>query len=132
MPVSVFDSLRDLTSKTLGKDADFPKDDGGFLKLSTAQAKAIDSVSVQRDGLLSSIGDYKTANDNLAKWAAQTKKDFAKEDFGLDKDDKEDAKKIAAALKIINSYLDDLSDAWTGQSTTADGNMKKIKAMDLT
>ncbi len=98
-----------MTSKILGKDAKFPRDDGSSLKLSNAQAKAIDAVSAKREELLGSIGAYKSANDDLAQWAARTKKKFAKEGFGLDRNDKEAAKKIAAALKIITSYLDDLS-----------------------
>ena len=112
------DELNRELMDVLGKDASMPKDKVDYDKIDKAKSAAEQVFHKTRDeleanilALLNFISEYK---NGLKQTAAL----YAKDNFGMDPKDKDDAKKLKAAEKVIASFLSDFDGAWDRESKT--------------
>ncbi len=118
-----WDKTKAAALKILGKDGDVPDPPPALIKSVDEVSKAITGFNSAREDLEKTILTMENANDGVKNVLKQFSASLAKSDLGLDPKNKDDAKKIAQARKIL---LDRMGDGMKRHDT----NEKMLDELD--
>jgi hypothetical protein len=99
------ESCQQQASKILGDKAEFPDERPDMAKSQDDYGKAADAFNDARSKLEDVIQDFENAITTFENGLKTNRAAYEKEDFGLDKKNKDDQKKIAQALKIFMDFF---------------------------
>ena len=109
--------------KVLGDKGKIPKYSTAVPKTSGAVDKAYDDYKKSRDDLKAKVLALQNADDAYRNAVSQFQDTIDEDDLGLDRKNKDEAKKIDEAQKILSKHLQE-------QMDIADGNVKNLKELD--
>jgi hypothetical protein len=109
--------------KILGEKGKIPKIPGNISKTMNASDKAYEDFKKIRDELKAKVLALQNADSARKDSISQYQDEIDEDDLGLDPKNKDDAKKIADARKILSSALQDKMDI-------DDQNIKNLKELD--
>jgi predicted nucleic acid-binding Zn-ribbon protein len=109
--------------KILGDKGKIPKLSGTLAKTKAAEDKAYDDFKKTREELKAKLLALQNADNAFKDTVSQYQDEIDESDLGLDPKNKDDAKKIADARKILSGYLQD-------QLDICDQNVKNLKELD--
>ena len=109
--------------KILGDKGKIPKINPAITKAGTADAKTYDEFKKGREELKKKVLASQDSGEALKDAIEQYQDEINEDDLGLDPRDKDDAKKIAAARKILSDRLQDSIDV-------AETNSKNMRELD--
>ncbi len=115
-----WESSKAAAMKILGKDAKIPEPKVDVNKLSADYMKASKAFDKARDDLDAKVLDLKNANDGIGNYAKMMMNQIDKADFGLDEKNKDDAKKIDQAQKILSDFVKSRQDIFTKNDSDLD------------
>jgi hypothetical protein len=107
--------------KVLGKQAEMPDFKMDLHKVSDQFVQAVKGCKKSVDDFIGAIITLQGANLTVLASCAQVQSVIQKADFGLDEKNKDDAKKIAQARKILGDYA---KNGWDN----AKGNVDELAA----
>lgn len=105
-----WDVARASAAKVLGDKAKIPEPKAPNKALDVA-GKAFDAFDKSRDDIEAKLLDLQNSFGAVKNAFDQFGAIIEKSDFGLDKKNKDDAKKIADAQKILGDYIGEVDDA---------------------
>lgn len=109
--------------KILGDKGKIPKYSAAVPKAAAAEAKAFDDFKKSREELKSNLLALQNADEARKNAVSQFQDTIDEEDFGLDRKNKDEAKKIAEAQKILSGWLQE-------QIDVGEENVKNLKELD--
>jgi mannitol/fructose-specific phosphotransferase system IIA component (Ntr-type) len=110
-------------SKILGDKGKIPKYSAAVPKAAAAEGKAFDDFKKSREDLKSKLLALQNADEAHKNAISQFQDTIDEEDFGLDRKNKDEAKKIAEAQKILSGWLQEQIDVGVE-------NVKNLKELD--
>src|SRR3954447_14457511 len=105
MGSALYDKAKAAAEKVLGKGAKVPDIPPAIEKASDALQKANEAFNKSREDLEAKLIDVQNAYDAIKNLTKQFEAKMEKEDFGLDSEKKDDAKKIQQARKLMTDML---------------------------
>ena len=99
------DATQQQATKILGDKAQFPAEKPDMAKLQDDYGKAFQAFDDARDKIEDAIQDFENAITTFENGLKTNRAAYDKEDFGLDKKNKDDQKKIAQATKIFMDFF---------------------------
>jgi hypothetical protein len=109
--------------KILGDKGKIPKYSAAVPKAAAAEAKAFDDFKKSREELKSKLLGLQNGGEAHKNAVSQFQDTIDEEDFGLDRKNKDEAKKIAEAQKILSGWLQE-------QIDVGEQNVKNLKELD--
>jgi len=118
-----WDAVSKSALKILGDKGKVPKYSAAVPKAAAAEGKAFDDFKKIRDDLKSKLLALQNADEAHKNAISQFQDTIDEDDFGLDRKNKDDAKKIAEAQKILSKWLQD-------QIDVSEQNVRNLKELD--
>ena len=109
--------------KILGDKGKIPKISSAIPKAAAADDKSYDEFNKSRNDLKAKLLATQTAGEARKDAVIQFQDEIEEDNLGLDPKDKEDAKKIASARKILMDFLQDRIDI-------GNDNFKNLRELD--
>ena len=118
-----YDAAKAAALKALGKDAKLPTPPSAIKTAADQDSKAYDAFDKSRKELEAKVLALQNADSSWKNALKQYGEMLQENDFGLDANDKDDAKKIEAAQKAFADWND-------GAIAVLDGNLKNLDELD--
>jgi len=118
-----WDSVAKSAMKILGDKGKIPKYSTALPKAEAANQKSYDDFKKTREELKAKLLALQNAESVTKDAFSQFQDEIEESDLGLDSKNKEDAKKIAEARKMLSGWIQNSMD-------TGDQNLKNLKELD--